>query len=242
MNKLTFTLSLSMIVMLSGCSGTNAWFSDEDEMRQYVISQNEQANQQVQVIGASASNTSGTEVNVYQTMASPIQVHGQRELNTSRSVKNVNHYVQALMQDMISNIDQGALLQPMAVTSFVFLDSDYQQGNLLGNQLAESFMHELHEFGVPVIDYKTMDYIRVTPQGDFTFSRDFLELEQDHPMSHVLAGTLVKHQGGVLVNARIVGLKSKMVIASAQGLLPHDVVDSLLSTSSYAGVELKQAN
>ncbi|WP_462157598.1 hypothetical protein [Pseudoalteromonas sp. GB56] len=105
MNKLTFTLSLSMIVMLSGCSGTNAWFSDEDEMRQYVISQNEQANQQVQVIGASASNTSGTDVNVYQTMASPIQVHGQRELNTSRSVKNVNHYVQALMQDMISNID-----------------------------------------------------------------------------------------------------------------------------------------
>lgn len=238
MKTLSMTLSLAVMALLNGC-GTNAWTSDEDEMRQYAIAQQQNANQQVQVIGASEQ---GSDASAYQSMVSPMQVHSQRSFNTTRSVKNVNHYVQALMQDMVGNIDQGALLQPMAVTSFVFLDTDYQQGNLLGNQLAESFMHELHEFGVPVVDFKTMDYIRVTPKGDFTFSRDFLELEQDHPMSYVVTGTLVKHQGGVLVNARIVGIKSKMIIASAQGLLPHDVVDSLLSTSSYDGVELKQAN
>ncbi|MFY8272945.1 FlgO family outer membrane protein [Pseudoalteromonas sp. SSDWG2] len=242
MNRSSMLMSLAFTTVLSGCSTIEGWMASEEQVKQQAIAQHQQANQQVQIIGAAQSDLQQANVAQYQSMASPIQIHTQRQVNTNHTVKNINQYVQALMQDMVSNIDQGALSMPMAVTSFVFLDSDYQQGSLLGNQLAESFIHELHEFGVPVVDFKTLDYIRVTPTGDFTFSRDFLELQSEQNMPHVLAGTLVKHQGGVLVNARIVSVDSKMVIATSQGLLPHDVVDSLLSTSSYAGVELKQGN
>nr|WP_193987649.1 FlgO family outer membrane protein [Lelliottia steviae] len=154
--------------------------------------------------------------------------------------KNINHYVRGIMQDMVENLQYVNDKTPLAVSSFIYLDADYNAGSLLGNQIAESFMHELHTFGVPVIDFKTTDYMRVTPTGDFVFSRDYLELSQQQNFNYVLAGTLVNHQGGVLVNARIVGITSKAVVGSAQGFIPQSVVDALDSTNRSDGIMLKQ--
>ncbi|MCG7567701.1 FlgO family outer membrane protein [Pseudoalteromonas sp. CnMc7-15] len=241
MNTPAISGLLSLTLAVAGCASMNQWTAHEDEVKRQAIEEYESAHQQVKVIGAPEQSVAGNTAQ-YQGLNNPLKVHSSRQSYAKHSVKNINHYVRGLMQDMMSNIDASAQNQVMAVSSFVYLDTDYQQGTLLGNQLAESFMHELHEFGVPVVDYKTTDYIRVTPDGDFAYSRDFLELQQDHPMRLVLAGTLVKHQGGVLVNARIVSVNSKMVIASSQGLIPNDVVNALLSNASYNGVELSQAN
>ncbi|MCO6354931.1 hypothetical protein GBO14_09405 [Pseudoalteromonas shioyasakiensis] len=156
--------------------------------------------------------------------------------------KNINHYVRGIMQDLVENLQYVSDSTPVAVSSFIYLDADYNSTNLLGNQIAESFIHELHAFGVPVIDFKTTDYMRVTPTGDYVFSRDYLELSQDQNFNYVLAGTLVNHQSGVLVNARIVGLTSKAVVGSAQGFIPQSVVDALDSTNRSDGITLKQAS
>jgi TolB-like protein len=160
----------------------------------------------------------------------------------SVSRKNINHYVRGIMQDMIENLQYVNAKTPLAVSSFVYLDDDYGQGTLLGNQLSESFMHELHKFGVAVVDFKTTDYMRVTPQGDFVFSRDYLELNETQNFQYVLAGTLVNHQGGVLVNARIVGINSKAVVGSAQGFIPQSVVDALGNSYRTDGILLKKAS
>ncbi|MBQ4831894.1 hypothetical protein J8L70_01435 [Pseudoalteromonas sp. MMG010] len=156
--------------------------------------------------------------------------------------KNINHYVRGIMQDMVENLQYVNSKTPLAVSSFIFLDDDYNEATLLGNQISESFMHELHTFGVPVVDFKTTDYMRVTPTGDFVFSRDYLELSEVQKFNYVLAGTLVNHQGGVLVNARIVGLNSKAVVGSAQGFIPQSVVDALDNSYRTDGVLLKQAS
>lgn len=158
------------------------------------------------------------------------------------SRKNINHYVRGMMQDMAENLQYVNQKTPLAVSSFVFLDDEYDDGTLLGNQLSESFMHELHHFGVSVIDFKTTDYMRVTPQGDFVFSRDYLELNEEQNFQYVLAGTLVNHQGGVLVNARIIGLMSKAVVGSAQGFIPQAVVDALGSSYRTDGIMMKKAS
>ncbi|KAF7774187.1 hypothetical protein PCIT_a0589 [Pseudoalteromonas citrea] len=159
----------------------------------------------------------------------------------SVSRKNINHYVRGMMQDMAENLQYVNQKTPLAVSSFVFLDDEYDDASLLGNQLSESFMHELHHFGVSVIDFKTTDYMRVTPQGDFVFSRDYLELNEEQNFQYVLAGTLVNHQGGVLVNARIIGLMSKAVVGSAQGFIPQTVVDALGSSYRTDGIMMKKA-
>lgn len=162
----------------------------------------------------------------------------QANSNTVLSSKNINDYVRGMMQDLVANLQYVNQSTPMAVTSFVNLQSDFATSNVVGNQLAESFVHEVHKFGIPVVDYKATDFIRVTPQGDFILSRDFSELKANLPIKYVLTGTLVEQQDGMLVNARIVGISSKAVVASAQGFLPAQIVDALLNQSIIDNIQL----
>ncbi len=161
--------------------------------------------------------------------------------------KNITHYVRGIMHDLVGNLHYVNDKTPIGVTSFVFLDGNFDGSDtsndkgLLGNQIAESFIHEVHQFGIPVIDFKTTDYIRVTNNGDFIFSRDYLDLKEEQPIKYVLAGTLVKHRGGMIVNARIIGLLSKAVVASAQAFIPEMIVDGLMSSSGGSGVSLEQS-
>lgn len=151
--------------------------------------------------------------------------------------KHIGDYVKNMTQDLIANMEYVSDKTPVAVTHFALLDSDLQSTNLLGHQMAESFVHELHKFRIPVIDYKATDYIRVTETGDFLLSRDYLDLNSSLPLEYVLTGTMTKHQGGFLVNARILGIESRAVVASAQTLVPFYVVDALIpSDSQRAGM------
>jgi TolB-like protein len=156
--------------------------------------------------------------------------------------KHIGDYVQNMAQDLINNMEYVTDKTPVGVTHFAVTDSDLNTTNILGYQIAESFIHELHKFRIPVLDFKATDYIRVTESGDFLLSRDFLELKHKVPMEYVLTGTMTKHQGGYLVNARILGLETKAVVASAQMLIPFYVAEALLPTNEQRvdGVRLIQ--
>ncbi|WP_018982106.1 FlgO family outer membrane protein [Salinimonas chungwhensis] len=160
--------------------------------------------------------------------------------------RHIGDYVKNLTQDLISNMEYVTAKTPIAVTNFALLDSNLQQTNLLGQQMAESFVHELHKFRIPVLDFKATDYIRVTDRGDFLLSRDYLDLNGSLPIEYVLTGTMAKHQGGVMVNARILGIESRAVVASAQLLIPFYVVDALIPSDgaqkpgTQDGVKLTQ--
>ncbi|QBL09932.1 hypothetical protein E0Z06_10545 [Rheinheimera sp. D18] len=140
----------------------------------------------------------------------------------------IQHYVRGLMQEMAVSMQDISEQTPVAVASFIYLDTDFNQGTLLGNQIAESFIHELHNFGIKVLDYKVTDYIRVTPQGDFVYSRNYEELGGNLPAQYAVGGTLSRHRDGVLINARMVEFSSKTVVASAQTLIPAAVINALI--------------
>ena len=147
-------------------------------------------------------------------------------------IKHIGDYVKNMTQDLIANMEFVSEKTPVGVTNFALLDSNLQETNLLGQQMAESFVHELHKFRIPVIDFKATDYIRITNEGDFVLTRDYIELDEDMPIEYVLTGTMTKHQGGVLVNARILGMESRAVVATAQMLVPFYVVDALIPSDS----------
>lgn len=154
--------------------------------------------------------------------------------------QNINHYIQSLTHDLVSNLEYMTTDTALGVTTFSYVDSDLNKGSLLGNHLSEAFMHEFHKMRIPVIDFKLTKYIRVTDEGDFALSRDFMELDDIKSVEYILTGTFVNHRNGVLVNARIVGVKSRAVVASAQTLLPAYTVDDLLNNSEKVdGVRLK---
>ena len=157
---------------------------------------------------------------------------GEYNEPVSAAKLNINHYAKGLMQDLVANLQYVNSTTPVAVVSFVMIDSDYNQSSLLGTQMAESLIHEIHKFGIPVIDFKTTGYIRITEQGDFAFTKDYEELPGTLAARYIVGGTMVKHTDGYLVNARVVGLTSKAVVASAQSFIPNEIANALIARIS----------
>ena len=170
------------------------------------------------------------------TLLSNMNKTKRQQPNQARHNKDINYYVRGLMQQLVGNMQYVNTSTPMAITSFVMLDSDYQRSDILGKQIAESFIHEVHKFGMPVHEIKTTDDIRVTPQGVIILSKDYLELEGDLPIKYVVAGTMTQQLNGMLINARVIGLESKAVVASAQGFLPTAIVNGLVSSGFNDGI------
>jgi TolB-like protein len=222
------------------------WQASEPVSEQSTVS--EVATEQVEVMPAPQPNTATQEApgeasvafqkNYRDKLLTRMGNVYSRKADGSQSVKNINYYVRGLMQELVGNLQYVNATTPIAVTSFVFLDGSFNHSDLVGMQIAESFVHEVHKFGIPVLDFKTTDFVRVTQDGDFVLSKDYLDLEGDLPIRYVVAGTLVKHLAGYMVNARIIGIQSKAVVASAQGFLPASVINSLVSSNVNDGIPL----
>lgn len=159
------------------------------------------------------------------------QANSQEPLdNSAQFIPNKHHktlvnYVEQMALDLVDTM-QTELDVSIAVTSFVDLDASLNNSSQLGNQLSESFIHQLQKFGYGIVDFKTTDYIAVNARGDFVFSRDIEQLADKHIASHVLSGTLIYRSSGVEVNARIIDISSKRVIASSNKTLPYYVLNN----------------
>lgn len=233
--------SLSAIALLTCTLSGCAVFSDEDETQ----ANETEIGRSLNIVDISAMDRAPVaQVSAQADEADDFGALGQPSLYSSVQgaykgrplTKHIGDYVKNMTQDLVSNMEYVSNKTPVGVTNFALLDSDLQQTNLLGQQMAESFLHELHKFRIPVLDFKMTDYIRITEHGDFVLTRDYLEIDGSLPIEYVLTGTMAKHQGGVMVNARIVGLESRAVVASAQMLIPFYVVDALIpSDGSQSG-------
>jgi len=140
----------------------------------------------------------------------------------------INDVVKGLAYQMLESSTFVTAKTPVAVASFVNL-KDLESTNWLGNQLAESFVHELQRHGLIIVDFKTTGHIRVTSEGDYVFSRDWKELPERQIIDYVVTGTMIEQKGGILVNARMVGIKSKVVVATAQSFIPAWVIGDELT-------------
>ncbi|MER2492038.1 FlgO family outer membrane protein [Catenovulum sediminis] len=156
----------------------------------------------------------------------------------SDSRLSISDYVEAMAIKLVKNMRYVTDKTPVAVASFVPVDSNLEETNLFGIHLAESFQHQAQVLGLSVIDYKATGTIRVTETGDFALSRDIDELRQWHPIEYVLTGTFTQKDNGVEVVARVVGIESRAVVASAQGFIPSSVATQLMPTMKKDGIKL----
>ncbi len=139
--------------------------------------------------------------------------------------KPLGDYAADLALQLLQSMQYQAPLQPIAISSFVQLDTALTHSNALGNQLAEHLFVQLHRLGVAVADIKVARHIRVTPQGDIALSRGAY-LDKQQRAAYVLTGTMLQDNAGVVVNARVVNLQSKALLASAQIHIPQFVLAS----------------
>lgn len=146
---------------------------------------------------------------------------GSRFMLVDTPRHTMDFFIESLAEQLIESNSSLSAYTPIAITSFVDLQ-EMDQTNWLGNSVTEGFIYQLQRRGFKVVDFKSTGAIRVTSQGDFAFSRDWKDLVQEQEVDYVLTGTMLRQDGGVLVNARVIGMQSRVVVASAQGFLPAD--------------------
>ncbi|CAM3935987.1 FlgO family outer membrane protein [Pseudoalteromonas byunsanensis] len=148
-----------------------------------------------------------------------------RRFNPSQHHLRLANYVEQMALDLVDTMNSEQDIN-IAVTSFVDFDNNLRTTNQLGNQLAETFIHQLQKFGYGVVDFKTANSVSVTTNGDFSFSRDVRVLANKRIASHILSGTMIYRNTGVEVNARVIDIDSKQVIATSTKLVPNYVLQS----------------
>jgi len=140
-----------------------------------------------------------------------------------RPNKPLADYAGELAVQLFGAMHYKALQQPVAITSFVQFDASLAQAGALGNQLAEHMFVKLQQLGIPVTEVKLGRQIRVTASGDFVLNRgDYLDEVQQPEL--VLAGTMLRDNAGMVINARIMNLQTKAVLSSAQIHIPNFVL------------------
>ncbi|MCW8092579.1 FlgO family outer membrane protein [Alteromonas sp. ASW11-130] len=148
--------------------------------------------------------------------------------------KKVVDYASQLAMELVDRAMGLSTSELVGVTSFVRLNTSLSDTTILGNQLSEYLISELQAYGIGVIDFKVTDGIKVTPRGDIAMDRSGKRLVESVRLDHILTGTMIEDARGVRVNARIVAVKSKRVVASASIHIPAFVVTSLYAGQSSA--------
>ncbi|MGM7449125.1 FlgO family outer membrane protein [Idiomarina sp. ST20R2A10] len=136
-------------------------------------------------------------------------------------------YSAELAKQLVENASIRLNSAKVGITNLVGVTGQYDQSSPLSMVLSEQLVQELHSRELSVLDFKATDFIRVTPKGDFALTRDYLELDEIMPITHVLVGTLSHHRDGVMANARLVNINTKEVASVAQVFIPESAVRQL---------------
>ena len=134
--------------------------------------------------------------------------------------KTLNDYASQLAMKLLSDSHQLTSSNRVAVTSFVVFDDSLRNATIAGNQLAEHLMSHMQSMGVNMVDFKLTDTIVVNQYGDLVFSRDVRHLAEKVDIDAILTGTLMQTPAGIEVNARIITLKERRLLASSQLFIP----------------------
>jgi len=136
-------------------------------------------------------------------------------------------YSAQLAEQLVDNASIRLSGVKVGITNLVGVTGQYNESSALSQVLSEQLVQELHRRELSVLDFKTTDFIRVTSNGDFALTRDYMELDEIMPITHVMVGTLSHYRDGIMANARLVDINTKDVASVAQVFIPAHVVQQL---------------
>lgn len=139
----------------------------------------------------------------------------------------INKLISSMTNQLVNNKDFNDIKNPaIAVTSFVNR-RNFEVTSELSDLLSENLIHEIQVRGFKVMDFKLMEGIKVSKDGDFIFTRDVDKLRKKINVDYVLTGTYSSYEKGTLINARIVDLKTQLILSTAQIMIPSYVSNHL---------------
>lgn len=102
----------------------------------------------------------------------------------------------------------------VVVTTFVDLN-DLEKTSVFGRMMAEKLLNELNRQGFQVVEVRrAQDLFIKKSVGEMILTRDIEELAKKTNARSVLAGTYVATTEAVIINARLIDIKSPEIISS----------------------------
>ncbi len=148
--------------------------------------------------------------------------------NIEPNIDSVERYTKELAMELFSQVNNQQRLR-FAVAGFVPVDTlvhDHsKQGPLmlLGHQLEQGLISEALVRGLIAQDFKATNSIIISENADRALSRDLSHLSQLQNVDYFITGTITEQQNGATVNARIINVDNKFVIAAATHFIPANV-------------------
>ncbi len=107
-----------------------------------------------------------------------------------------------------------ALDSPVIVTTFVDLN-DLDKTSVFGRVMAEKLLNELTRKGFLVVEIRRAQDLFVKKSvGEMILTRDIEELAKSTRAMSILAGTYVATTRAVIINARLIDIKSPEILSS----------------------------
>lgn len=164
-------------------------------------------------------------------VSEPIVVEVEEVFNTE--LGNIEHHTSIFASELFETFRYREMERNQfrfAVSTFVPVkslkhNSNYQHPlQLLGHQLEQGMMTEVARRGYISQDFKVTQNIILDEHADRVFTRDVDSLmAQHHDIDFYLSGTISETEEGAVVNARIVHVETKDVVAAATRFFPNDL-------------------
>lgn len=154
----------------------------------------------------------------------------EKPLDDHVPIGDIELYTHALAQNLFDQLVPNqhvrfAVATFVPVTQLAFDANQQHPLMLLGHQLEQGMMTEVVKHGFIPQDFKATNDIIIGKDAERIFSRDVEQLYlHHHSIDYYLSGTLVEQQGGYIVNARVIDVKSKDVVAAATQFFPSDLL------------------
>ncbi|MFC3094939.1 hypothetical protein DRW07_17490 [Alteromonas sediminis] len=138
---------------------------------------------------------------------------------------NVEYHTFQLANELFSQV-QPARQTRYAVVGFVPIpthkfDADNNHPlQLLGHQIREGMITEATKRGFTAQEFLISSDIKLTAVDDRVLSRSVDELSNVQRVDYYITGTILHQQEGAVVNARIVHVRNKEVVAAATRFFP----------------------
>jgi TolB-like protein len=145
---------------------------------------------------------------------------------------NPNHYdpvseaVAQMADQMILGLRQNRVKRlPVAVLPFKSLRHSVHD-DLFGARISESFIYPMTQRGYNMVDYRAVSL--ATTEKSPVSKGSLPALQQQYKIYYILTGTYAKHGDGVVLNARILDVITRQVVATGQSHISYKRFESIL--------------
>ncbi|MDO6568718.1 FlgO family outer membrane protein [Alteromonas sp. 1_MG-2023] len=141
---------------------------------------------------------------------------------------NVEYHTYILANELFAGVRPSRQAR-YAVAGFVPVDTmkfnknDQHPLMMLGHQLEQGMITEATKRGFTTQEFKLSNDIIINDDSDRVLTRNIDQLSDVERVDFFITGTLVYQQSGAVVNARIINVRNKDVVAAATRFFPAEI-------------------